>query len=94
MLAKDIMTSDPVTVGPGQTIADVIRCMAGHHVSGIPVVGPDRKLIGIVTEGDLLHRAEIGTATERSSMLAFLPGSGRLASKYVRSHTRVPSRTS
>jgi CBS domain-containing protein len=89
MLAKDIMTTDLVTVGPKQTLTDVIRCMTEHHVSGIPVVGPDHKLLGIVTEGDLLRRAEIGTATKRSSMLAFLLGSGRLASEYVQSHTRA-----
>jgi predicted transcriptional regulator len=39
MLAKDIMTTDLVTVGPKQTLTDVIRCMTEHHVSGIPVVG-------------------------------------------------------
>jgi CBS domain-containing protein len=90
MLAKDIMTTDPATVGPEQTITDVIRCMVQYHVSGIPVVGPDRKLLGIVTEGDLLRRAEIGTAaTKRSSILTFLLGSGQLASDYVQSHTRV-----
>jgi CBS domain-containing protein len=89
MLAKDIMTTDPVTIGPEQTIADAIRYMAVHHVSGLPVVGPDGELLGIVTEGDLLRRAEIGTAMKRSSVLSFLLGSGRLASEYVQSHTRI-----
>ena len=60
--SEDIMTADPVTVGPGQTIADVIRRMVEHRVSGVPVVGPDRKLLGIVTEGDLLRQGEATAA--------------------------------
>jgi CBS domain-containing protein len=89
MLAEDIMTTALVAVGPDQTIADVIRCMTGHHVSGVPVIGPGGALLGIVTEGDLLRRAEIGTAAKRSSVLAFLLGNGRLASEYVEAHTRA-----
>jgi CBS domain-containing protein len=89
MLAKDIMTTDLATVGPGQSIADVIRCMVERRVSGVPVLGADRALLGIVTEGDLLRRAEIGTASRRSSLLAFLLGSGRLAREYVETHTRA-----
>jgi CBS-domain-containing membrane protein len=39
-----------------QTIAEVIKCMAERHASGIPVVEPDRKLCGIVTEGKSARR--------------------------------------
>ncbi|HET6606017.1 MAG TPA: CBS domain-containing protein [Rhodopila sp.] len=89
MQAKDIMTTDVATVGPKQKIAEVIKCMAERHASGIPVVGADHKVCGIVTEGDLLRRAEIGTQARHSNLMTFLLGSGRLADEYVQSHTRA-----
>ena len=59
---------------------------AGHSVHRLPVFDAAGTVIGIVTEGDLLRRAETGTERRRPRWVEFLLGPGRLAGKYVRSH--------
>jgi len=51
-------------------------------------VGADGNLLGIVTEGDFLRRAETATERRRPRWLNFLVGPGRLADEYVQTHTR------
>jgi len=62
--------------------------MLRHKISGLPVVDADGKLLGIVTEGDFLRRAETATERRRPRWLNFLVGPGRLADEYVQTHTR------
>jgi CBS domain-containing protein len=62
--------------------------MLQRHIRGLPVVGKDGRLVGIVTEGDLLRRAETDTQKRRPRWLEFLIGPGRLADEYTRSHGR------
>ncbi len=55
--------------------------MVERRVSLLPVAGKDRRLVGILTQGDLPHRAASGTdGHRRSGFLRFLPGDGRTAS--------------
>ncbi len=63
MYAADVMTRSVVTVGPEEQLADAIRLMLEHRVSDLPVIGNDGRLIGLLTERDLLHRVETGTDT-------------------------------
>lgn len=56
MKAKEIMAKNVVTVGPRATIAEIAKVLVEHKVSGVPVVDKAGKLIGIVSEGDLLHK--------------------------------------
>lgn len=58
--AKNIMTRAVVSVGPHATVRDIARLMSEHKFSAVPVVD-DRRVVGIVTEGDLLRREELGT---------------------------------
>ncbi len=53
---RDVMTSPVVTVLPETDVRDVVTTMLAHHVSGVPVVTAAAELVGIVTEGDLLHK--------------------------------------
>jgi CBS domain-containing protein len=62
MRALDIMTTDVITVDPDTTVQGLATLLAEKGISGAPVVDKSGGLIGIVSEGDLLHRAEIGTA--------------------------------
>jgi predicted transcriptional regulator len=62
--------------------------MLRAHVSGLPVVNADGTLVGMLSEGDLLRRAEIGTEKQRPKWLDFLLGPGRSAADYVQSHSR------
>ena len=60
------MTSQVVTVGPGETVSNVAALLTEHGISAVPVVEAG-KLVGIVSEGDLMRRDEIGTATHQRS---------------------------
>jgi CBS domain-containing protein len=88
MKAAEIMTRHVVTVGRDTPIAQAIRLMLDNRVSGLPVLDDDGKVVGIVTEGDLLRRSETGTERHRSRWREILMGPGRMASEYVRSHGR------
>lgn len=64
MKARDVMTTTVLTVRPEATVAEVARLMLDKHVSGVPVVDDRERLVGIVTEGDLMRRAELSTGGE------------------------------
>jgi len=61
MRATDVMSSPVVAASAQITVQHVARMMINHRISGIPIVDGDQKLIGIITEGDLLRRVETGT---------------------------------
>jgi len=50
---RHAMTKDVVTVGDNQTLADAAKLMRKHHVSGLPVVRSDRKVVGVLSEKDI-----------------------------------------
>jgi CBS domain-containing protein len=55
LAARDVMTSPVVTVGPETPVKEIAQLLLTHHISGVPVVS-DGKLVGIVTEADLLYK--------------------------------------
>ena len=87
-VAEEVMTREPITVTPDTPIVDAAQLMLDRRISGLPVTAGDGTLVGIVTEGDLLHRAETGTQLRRPRWLEFLVGPGRLAGEYVDAHGR------
>ena len=91
MKAKDIMTSPVISVEPDASVLQAVRIMLQRRMSGLPVVDREGRLIGIVTEGDFLRRAETGTQRRRARWLEFLLGPGRLADEYTQSHGRKVS---
>src|SRR5262249_50160809 len=88
MYAKDIMTSPVLSVSPESPILEAIRIMLQRRISGLPVIDKDEHLVGMLTEGDLLRRAETETQRRRPRWLEFLVGPGRLAEEYSHSHGR------
>ena len=74
MRAADVMTPDPVCISPDASITDAIRLMLERKFSGLPVVDARGALVGIVTEGDLVRRAETGTQRKRWGWIEFLMG--------------------
>jgi CBS domain-containing protein len=89
MHAADLMTTNVVTVAEDATAQEAAALMLRHRVSALPVVGSSGKLVGIVSEGDLMRRAELGTERERSWWLELLTSDKTLASDYVKAHGRV-----
>lgn len=55
-LVKDLMTPNPVTVKPFDLVETVLQRLEENHVSGLPVVDDDGKVVGIISEADLLFR--------------------------------------
>ena len=88
MKAVDIMTTAVVTIRSNASIIDAVRLMLDQRISGLPVVDENGGLVGIVTEGDLLRRAETGTEKTRPRWLQFFRGPGRQAEDYVLTHGR------
>ena len=90
MRAMDVMTTNVITIGPDASVRDLALLLSERGISGVPVVDADNRIIGIVTEGDLLHRMETGTApsTERrhSRWLDSLASDRALARDYIKSH--------
>jgi CBS domain-containing protein len=83
MKAADVMTANPVTVKPDSSVMEAVRIMLQKRFSGLPVVDDTGAVIGIVTEGDLLRRAETGTQRRRPRWIEFFVGPGRLATEYA-----------
>jgi CBS domain-containing protein len=88
--ARDVMTTQVVAVDTGSTVSEVADLLAMHGISAVPVVD-GKKVVGIVSEGDLVRRAEIGTtARPRSWWLNLFRDNAALAAEYTREHsTRV-----
>lgn len=84
MNASDVMTPGVVSVPPDAAIVTAAEIMLRKRISGVPVINERGELVGMVTEGDFLRRAETGTARRRSRWIEFVMGPGRLADEYVR----------
>ena len=78
--AKDFMTKDVITIKPEATVEELARVLIKHKISGVPVVDNENKIIGIVTENDLISknkRLHIPTIIRLFDAFIIL-GSGRL----------------
>lgn len=88
MRVADIMTSPVVVIGPAASVSEAAQLMLGSHFSGLPVVTNDKRLVGMVTEGDFLRRSELGTVHKRPRWLEFIVSAGKQADEYVQTHGR------
>lgn len=91
MKVSDVMTHRAISVTSEVTVSQAAHLMLHTHISGLPVVGSKGELIGIVTEGDFLRRAELGTAKRHSRWLGLFIAPGKLAEEFQRSHGRKVS---
>ena len=87
MRVSDIMTEEVVSITPDATVAEAARLMIKERISGLPVIDGQRRLVGIITEGDLLRRSETGTQHDRPRWLQVFLSPHRLAAEYVHSHS-------
>lgn len=90
MRAMDVMTTPVITVDPEMTVQDLAKLLSERNISGVPVCESGDRLVGIVSEGDLLHRAETGTERRlqkrRSWWLDSLAAEEEAARDYVKAH--------
>ena len=62
MLVKDAMTSPVISVSSHAALSEAVNLLVTHRLSGLPVLDESGKLCGLISEGDLLRRIELGTA--------------------------------
>ena len=77
MTVRDLMTTEVLTVTPETPLKDAAAIMAEHHVSGLPVCDEDGRVLGIVSEGDILFK-ERGPRKPRGGTLSWLVDGSRL----------------
>jgi signal-transduction protein with cAMP-binding, CBS, and nucleotidyltransferase domain len=104
MQAEDVMTTKVVAVAPDTPVTEIAKLLLERQISAVPVVSDDRKLLGIVSEGDLIHGlGQKGAkrswwldllASPQMRAEAYLKGQGRLAwdvmTRSVMSSRRTP----
>ncbi len=88
LTVADVMTRDVVSVSTATPVSEVAGALAGKRISAVPVVGADGSLLGIVSQGDLFRRAEIGTERRRSWWRKVFVDISAEAADYVRAHGR------
>lgn len=89
MRASDIMTTSIISANPDMSVRQAAGTMVFAGISGMPVIDESGRLLGMVTEGDLMHRAELGTGVKnRAWWLDMVASTTELASQYVKEHGR------
>lgn len=86
MQARDVMVSPVITVRKSATVREIAKTLLEKRISAVPVIDNVGKLVGIVTESDLMRRAEAGTERPYSWWVHFLAGDAPIAADYVKSH--------
>jgi CBS domain-containing protein len=91
MRARDIMTQPVITVRPETPVTEVITLLLQHRISGVPVVDAAERVVGIVSEGDLILRER---ANRRRTSMAYLfrqlfMDHAKLADEYRKAHGMV-----
>ena len=91
MKARDVMVAPVITASPNASVKSVAETFVRHRISAVPVVDDKGKLVGIISEGDLLHRAEAGTEKRHPWWLRAFIGPDARANEYAKAHARKVS---
>jgi CBS domain-containing protein len=86
MRAVDVMVRGVVTVHPETSISDAITLLIEHDISALPVVDDEAKLVGVLSEADLIRRAELGTEKHRPWWMEAVTGAAALAEEFAKAH--------
>ena len=89
LTAADVMTREVVTVAPETSVQEIAQIMHAKRISGVPVVGTDGSLVGIVSEGDLIGHAWAIGERRGSWWLTFFSDASTLAAQYTKTHGRT-----
>jgi CBS domain-containing protein len=87
MKVADLMTRGVLSVAPEDSVRKAAELMLRYGVTGFPVLDHG-KLVGMITEGDFLRRAETEAEQRHTRLAEFFADPGKLAEEYVRSHGR------
>lgn len=87
MKAAELMTRGVLSLAPRDPARKAAELMLRYGVTGFPVLDQG-KLVGIITQGDFLRRAETGTAPDQTEMASLSTDAEALADNYAHSHGR------
>ncbi|MFL5256313.1 MAG: CBS domain-containing protein [Rhodopila sp.] len=88
MIVADVMTRNVISILPEATVEEAANLMLSRRISGLFVVDTAGDLVGVITEGDLLRRDELGTERGRPWWLRLLVSPARQAADFTRAHGR------
>jgi hypothetical protein len=63
---RDVMSADVISVSPNTPVQEIAEIVVRNRISSVPVVDNTGRLLGVVSDGDLIRRIEIGTEPRRS----------------------------
>lgn len=89
MFANDLMTNMVITVGPNMSLNEIAKLLIKRRISAVPVVDKDEKLLGIVSEGDLVHRIRGDQELPRSWWLSLIGDPNDIPKEFIRTHGKV-----
>src|SRR6188768_2282866 len=73
MTIGELMTTDPVAVGPETPLKDVAAILIEHRISGVPVIGERLEVLGVVSEADIIAK-EVGADPRDRRLISWLLG--------------------
>jgi len=88
MRVQDFMTPSLISISENATLLEALRILVDRKVSALVVLDDSGAAVGVLSEGDLLRRSELGTEKRRPAWLEFILGGGRSAEDYQHSHGR------
>ena len=91
MQAADIMTTNVISVQPDMEVREIAGLLLKHRISAVPVVNEEMRIVGLVSEGDLIRRVETGTDDRHSWWLADVFSTRDKTAEYIKSHGRKAS---
>ncbi len=84
MRARNVMTTNVITVQPDTGVPEIARLLLKYRISAVPVVDADQRVFGIVSEGDLMRRAETDTESRHSWWLESFVSTQDRAGEYIK----------
>ena len=89
MQAQDVMTTELATIPPEMPVPEIAKLLLERRISAAPVVDPEGRLLGIVSEWDLVHQVGSGGQAKRLAWLDFLASPEERAHDYLKTHGRL-----
>ena len=86
MQVREFMTGDVITMRADTPVHGIVAMMVEKRISGVPVIDDDGRVVGIVGQGDLLHRTEVGTARRHKWWLRVFGDPNALAREFSKAH--------
>ena len=88
MRVRDVMTYGVIGVSESTSLAEAVETMLRSRISALFIFDAHNAVTGVLSEGDLLRRGELGSERKRPHWLELLLGSGRVAEAYAHEHGR------